>query len=387
MINKFYKAYLLLFLILFLRALLVFSTPVSDKLNGDAFDYVGKANHLITYGEFKKVTPPDLPTDIAGYYSDFRPPGFPVIISALIFAGGNSPNEINLSTKILNFFLDALTCIILFQLVLSKFRKNSTQYVAAAAIGLQPWTSSFVTATYPDTTVAFLVVTGVALLPRYVNGTSRAQEITSVFFASMALSIGALIRPELIVAPPVLIATALYLKFRRNDRFCKLAWIALIAIIPFLLSIALNMGYRWTVEKKLAVYGKFEHQTPGLNKWILTWIGSAKSKEDIMWGPFQISQKEFKNLPQSAFSDTKEKEILSEIAEKSRQRGYLTKAEDDVFREVAEKRIQEDPLTYWLYGRIYNSIHFWVNTGSASYLLHHQARLPALASKAITGTT
>jgi len=63
----------------------------------------------------------------------------------------------------------------------------------------------------------------------------------------------------------------------------------------------------------------------------------------------------------------------------------MTKNEDAVFMRVAEARIAQDPLNYYLMVRAYNSVHYWVNLASASYLLQNQAKLSRSASKFVTG--
>lgn len=383
--RRFSVAWVLLFALLMVKAVLIFSIPVSNQYNGDALDYGTKASHLVTHGTFKRVTAPTVPGDIAGQYSDFRPPGFPVIVAALMWIGGQTPSKVNASTSILNFTLDAIVCTMLLGFALQVSPRRSHQLFAAAIIGLQPWTSSFVTATYPDTVVTFLAVAGVAALTRYIGANSRKGEVWAMLAGSLALSAGSLVRPEMILFPPAMTAAAWYLKHRSRRAACPVGVMAMVAALPLLVAIALNVGYRWTVENKVAIYGEFQAQTPGLVKWVQTWTGTGKAKEDILWGPFQISQEEFEKLDEGIFSSAEEKKQLAEIATKVRERGYMTKDEDRIFGRIAEKKISEKPLNYYLFVRLYNAGHYWINLSSANYLLANQIKLPRSASKAVTG--
>lgn len=378
-------AWVLLLVLLMLKAVLIFSIPVLNHYNGDAYDYGAKASHLITHGTFKRVTAPTSSGDIAGHYSDFRPPGFPVIIAGLMWVGGQTPGEVNASTRVLNFTLDAIVCAILLGLALQISPQRSHRLVAAAIIGLQPWTSAFVIATYSDTVVTFLAVVGVMALTRYIGASSRRVEVWAMLCGSLALSASSLVRPEMILFPPAMTAAAWYLRHRSSRTACSVGLIAMVAALPLLLAVALNVGYRWTVESKLAIYGELQVQTPGLVKWVQTWTGSGKAKEDILWGPFQISQEEFEKLDERIFSSRDEKKILGEIAARARERGYMTKGEDQVFDQIAEKRIKENPLNYYLLVRLYNTGHYWINLSSAYYLLENQAKLPRIVSKMVSG--
>lgn len=367
------------------KAALVFSVAVPDQLNGDAFDYAEKAQYLVRHGSFPPLRQNTRPSDASGSYSDFRPPGYATVLAALIKVGGDGAQRINRSARALNFAADLATSTILLLFVLQLSTTSRRKVLGAFIIGIQPWTSAFVASTYPDTLVMWLATLGVAAFAVACSAQASRRRCIAILSGSTFLSLGALLRPEFSLVLPLMTVAALALT-QSQRRLRTSVWaLATWAAVPFVLMLAVNMSYRWSVAKEIAVYGQFQHQTPGLFKWVATWMGSLKTKEDIMWGPFQVHMSDLEQLPLSAYGNEDTKSHLLAIAKNVKARGYLTKEEDDDFARAADQNIQRNPLGYWVVNRVYNAVHLWVNLGSATYLLEHQAALGKTMSRVVSG--
>lgn len=364
------------------KLFLLLQVPLPEAWHGDAGDYVGKALYFNAHGEFPRIrsAAPDRP---ALAYSDFRPPGYPLFVAALLGFGKSVP-EITQSVRLAHFGLDLVTTGLLLWIVWRFHGAVGYRWLAALLLGVQPWTSAFILTLNPDTLTTFLLVSGVMLLALFVTGTGGWTRSLALLGASGLISLTFLIRPEMIVFAFALLLLGLALtwpalKWRGVARY------GVLAAIPFLAVTGANMAYRWQVAQEIRIYGEFRHSTPGLVQWTKTWIGSQTDKEQVIWGPLMIGPAGFAALPARAFSDEAERQQLIEVARAVAARGAMTAAEDRLFGSVAEQSIARDPMTYYVWNRLYSAANFWVNLNNASHYLHAFSLLPGALSKLLTG--
>lgn len=167
------------------------------------------------------------------------------------------------------------------------------------------------------------------------------------------------------------------------------AWLGYVTLVtlPFLLAVGLNLAYHWQTEKHIRIIGNYHHATPGLTRWIKTWIGPQWMKENLFFGNLSHARTDpdyLSLLAKYALPDTVERDAVVHIIHDVQSRGFMTAEEDDIFAEIAAARIAAAPWTYYVWGRVYNSAYLWLNLSSATHYLTAQARCPRLVSKSIT---
>ncbi|WP_139191838.1 hypothetical protein [Thiocapsa roseopersicina] len=356
--------------------------PLPEAWNGDAGDYARKALYFYDHGQFPAIRadPTDRP-DLA--YSDFRPPGYPLFVASLLGFGQSVP-EITLSVRLAQFGLDLATTALLLMVVWRFHHSGGYRWVAALLLGVQPWTSAFIVSVNPDTLTASLLLAGVALLALFVTARAHRVKPLALVGASLLLSLTFLARPEMILFAFALLLIGLAMALPALN-WRSFVLYGLLAAMPFLAIVGANVSYRWQVAQEVRIFGEFEHATPGLTLWSLTWIAPQSAKEKIIWGPLMIGPDEFARLPAAAFADDAEREKLLSVVRAVEARRLMMPEEDRLFGAIAKERIERDPWSYYLWNRLYSSANFWVNLNNASHYLNAFALLPRTLSKALTG--
>lgn len=366
---------------------LLLMQPLPDAWHGDSGDYVGKALYFHEHGVFPPIRS-DAPGRSALTYSDFRPPGYPLFIAALLDFGKTVP-EITYNVRLAQFVLDLVTTAILLWVVWRFHPSTRYRWLAVLVLGVQPWTSAFIVTLNPDTLTAFLMVTGLGLLALFVTARTATEDwpwvkALALVPASLLLSLTFLIRPEMIVFAFAMILIGLAMTLPALPRR-TVARYGVLAAIPFLAMVAANMAYRWQVAEEVRIYGAFKHATPGLMQWTKTWIGPQAAKEGVVFGPLMIGLDGFGQLPVGAFTDEAERESLLAVVRVVEARGAMTPEEDRLFGAIAQRRIAADPWGYYLWNRLYGACYFWINLSNAAHYLNGFSLLPQPLSKLLTG--
>jgi hypothetical protein len=362
---------------------LLLKHPVPERWSGDSGYYVAKALYLHEQGKFQQILKKK--SDPAALeYSDFRPPGYPLFIAALLPLG-TTIDVITRSVRLVQFAMDAGVSIMLLLIAWKFSPLGIYRWLATLVVGVQPWTSSYIVAVYPDTLTMFLLVAGVAALAVFVNAKSVIRAGVAIMTASLLLGLTFTVRPEMILFAGLVKAVAFGLRLTRwgwKDTFAN----GLLAAIPMLLVFGINVGYRWQAAGEVRLFGKFQHATPGLMLWTKTWIGPQTLKERVVWGPLSIGPEGFVRLPDGAFSDNAERLRLTEIVRDVAERGYMLPEEDQVFAAVADHRIEHSPWKYYVWNRVRATAEFWVNWDNAPHYLNGFSQLPRFVSKALTAS-
>jgi hypothetical protein len=240
--------------------------------NGDAYDYVPRAQIIWAgwHGQDKASGP---------NVTSFRPQGYPFVI-ALLMAFGQDFRAVNMSTCVLNVAADLALCLLLLRLCLSFTRSVPVRCIFAAVLVMQPWTSQYLRLIMPDILTALLTAAGVAALAVFIIARKSSAAIIWLLTGSALLSATFLLRPEMIVFVPFLVCLALLV---RRPRWRMFLAYAAIGALPFFASVAVNVAYRLRAEGKVAVFGKFEYERPGLMRWTGTFIASETVKLGVLW--------------------------------------------------------------------------------------------------------
>lgn len=369
---------LLLFVaILGTKYAIVFSCPVSGKLNGDEQDYVHKARAVWETGSLpraKEVGEGELA------YSDFRPPGYPLLVAPLLVFG-HEARQVHVTIRVVQSVLDIGTTCFVFWLCCQLCASLPYRVVVAIALGVQPWTSAYVMCALTETVVTFLIVAGVAALSRFVTAGASGRRNVWLLTGSALLSATFLCRPEMIVFVPAMVALAVALRRPGWKRFLALG---ALASIPFLACVLGLVAHRYHVAREWRIYGRFRHASPGLRKWSCTWNAPDQIKSAVVWGT-RRGEDTFPLLPDGAFDSKAERAQVRAILQGVHQAGRMAPADDDALMNLAEQRIGRSPWRYYCSVRVYESAHLWINLESSAAYCHFFSRLPRLVSKAAVG--
>lgn len=376
-----YALFIFSLLILSKLILAMTTVPFSGGWVGDEGYYVGKAHYIYENLAFPKIIAKSSTERTLGW-SDFRPPGYPLFLSSLL-KFGKTDADLKKSVRLAQFILDILTTSLVLIVVYRFTQAQEIRIAAALLLGLQPWTSAFITSTLPDTLTAFLTTSGLVSLAFFISNKTKSTKIIAIVIGSLLLSLAFTVRPEMIVFVPLLVLCALW------AMLSILSWrsfliFGLLGALPFFAIVAANMAYRWQVEQKIAIFGEAPNPFPGLGKWTKTWVGTQSVKESITFGPLMIATDDFASLPKKIFSSEEERLKLLKAVKEVKTRGYITVDDDDVFMAVAEERIKKDPLTYYILARLYGTVNFWINLNNANHYLNAFAFLPRVVSKILT---
>jgi hypothetical protein len=374
--------WLIFFTLMVGKLALLQQTPLPDDISGDEIGYVAKARYFYQHGSFPPLTSAE---DGALQYSDYRPPGYPTLIS-LLLPFGNEITQLRHSVNLVQYTMDLLVATLLLVVAFQFRPAKGFRLVAALILGIQPWTSAHIASLYADTLAMFLTVAGVVCLAMFGHFRWVLARTTSITMGSFLLSLTATVRPEMIVLAPALLVLAGWLEIRRMPWRVWLGY-ATLAALPFLLVVGLNMAYHWQTEKHIRIIAHFRHPTPGLNLWTKTWIGPQWLKEELLFGGLtrtRTDEEHVRLLAKYALPDPMQCDATIRIIHDVQSRGFMTAEEDDIFAEIAAARIAAAPWTYYMWGRVYNSAYLWLNLSSATHYLTAQARCPRLVSKSIT---
>lgn len=361
--------------LLLLKYAIVFSAPLKDVLVGDEHDYLGKAMSIWRSGSVhsREVTEGKL------QYTDFRPPGYPLVVAPLLWFG-DSLRELRSSLRFFQCTLDLLVTLFLFHLCCSFSRGLPYRFAAAVGLGVQPFTNGFVTSGYSDTVVTFLVTAGVAALWRYRSQGAKSPALWLVA-GSVFLSASFAMRPEMIIFAFALMALAV---LSRRVAWSRRLRDAVVAAVPFLLVVGGLVAYRMQVHGEMRIYGKFLGATPGLMQWSQTWAGSEKTKTKVVWG-LPKGEDPMKVLPGRAFDSEQEKTLVRGLVDRVARSGEYTAEDDGMMGELARARIARNPFRYHLAVPLYQSVHGWLNLETSSGYLHFFSRLPRALSRSAVG--
>ncbi|NLB66319.1 MAG: hypothetical protein GX803_07620 [Lentisphaerae bacterium] len=366
------------------KLILLLLTPLSADLSGDEANYVSKARYLCKYGRFPPVQAVE---EGEIRYSDFRPPGYSAFVAVLI-SRGETTQELRQRVSIVQYILDLLvtTCVLFATFRFSSV--NSFRTVAALVLGAQPWTSAYIVSIYPDTLTMFLAVTGLLFLT--LSGSCRKTGVRSaiILFGSLLLSLSLLVRPEMIALACIMLGVVGVLAL---GAFSWRAWLlyAALAGASFLFAVSLNVAYHWQTEHRVRMVGDLRHATPGFRQWVGTWIGPQHWKEELLFSRMTnetINELYAKRLSNRVFTNPAELDTFTDIARNVQVRGYMTIEDDRRFEEMALARIAASPWSYYVWGRLFNSCHLWVNLSNATHVLHGLARCPRVVSRCLTAS-
>lgn len=326
--------------------------------------YVDKARYIHDHHRLAPADPRSLAVEDGRAWgnSDWRPQGYPVLLAVFGAGAFGDTDALRLRAAIVQFLSIAALLVALY-LTVRNALTPVMRYGAAVLIALPPWTFNVVNDFGPDPFTLALAGFSTLAFASYVREGRR------LLLASIAISFTLLLRPEMIVMPPLMIAAALLLR----SRTAKVRGADLIAAVsPFVIAIALQVGYRTWFSGRVGLFGGHHVYNRGIQDWINTWWGSEKDGIDFA---FAVSDARSASLPARASNDALERRHIEGRVALVVARGRYTAEDDAFFAELARKRERERPLMM-LALRVWHTVHMWLNIETNTPLLETLADVP-----------
>jgi hypothetical protein len=324
--------------------LLAMPYPGSGLPNSDAYDYVGRARTLLETGSLPFSTG-----------ADHRPPGYYYSLVPIV-AFSTDDHQVTVVTRMAHLALQSAVSVVLFLICWRAFPALACQLAMAVVIGLEPWTYSYTRLIVPEPLVAFLAFFGVVALSASGSTAGRRSAMAGIVIGSSLLSLTFLMRAEMMLVVPILVAIPI-LAIRRRSRDVLALGIA--AAIPFAAVCASNVAYRLGVDGKVRLFGTFNPAYPGLFAWVSTWSAPSRTKFLAVNG-WRRGALEVADLPRTAFEDDTEKATIACLFDRMVRTRELTAADDAVFMRVARERVRGHPVRCVLLPRLDSVRVVWI---------------------------
>jgi 4-amino-4-deoxy-L-arabinose transferase-like glycosyltransferase len=327
-----------------LRLLFILRFP---GVTTDSFIYGDIAKNWLLHGIYGISGPngPD-PTWI-------RLPGYPAFLAGVFALFGMEHYN---AVLFIQLFVDIGTCVLIADLArrLMGTRAANISFLLAA---LCPFLANYTAAALTETLEVFCTVAAVDLM---VVGLDRQEQRNGLrVWAACGLAVGAaiLLRPDgglLLAAIGLYLAWCILRRIRVGKSYGRLV----LAGISVLL-VALAPLVPWTV-RNFHTFDRFEPMAPryaneenefvpiGFNRWVKTWIADYASVEEIYW-PVPGDSIDASKLPDRAFDSEEQREETEQLISDYNDSQHVTPDLDARFQALAEARIRESRLRYYVW--------------------------------------
>lgn len=363
----------ILLLLLLLQGVLIVVRSI-DPYHGDETYYVGKAQQFRAHGRFDVASADELAVERGAAWgtADWRPPGYPVIL-AIVSGGHFEPEILRARMRILQFLAVAAALLAAY-LLAARSATPARRYALAGIAGIAPWPFEYAGSLYPDGLTSVLAFFALIVLGRAVRTRSSLQ----FFGGSLLMASTLLLRPEVVVIIPMMLALAWWLA---GPAWRLTAVCALGALIPA----GLHYAYRiqFTGQPAPPFFSGFHTKSLGAMQWANTWVGNEHELYDGV--VYAIADGHPPRFPARTLSDPRER-VQLERAAAIVQRDRRNSAEvDAIFESLARQREREHPIRAWLLPRVAHAGQLWVNVDMNDQLLSAMSPLPPLVRRAALG--
>lgn len=336
----------LLFTLLVLAAgagLRLWTIHAHPQVQGDSLVYGDIATNWLTHGIYgHSVGHPSGITTVEPTL--VRIPGYPAFL-ALCFAIFGMANY--RAVLYLQGIIDLGACLLVAGLAAKICGRRAGQ-IALLLAALCPFTANYVAAPLTETLSIFCVALGFRALAEILDG-PRLHWIALLVFS---WSYAALLRPDGALLAVVL-WVALIVYGRHSVGFAPALRLAvaaaLLSLLPFAAWTARNWRTFHVFEPLAPRYANDpgEFAAPGFVRWVKTWAADFTSTSEIYWnGNSDVIDPG--NLPTRAIDNARQYAETQRILQQYNAITTLTPEIDADFGQLAQERIQEHPLRYYV---------------------------------------
>ena len=340
----------LLFTLLVLAAgagLRIWTIHAHPQVQGDSLLYGDIATNWLTHGIYgHSVGHPSGLTSVEPTL--VRLPGYPAFL-ALCFAVFGMANY--QAVVYLQAIIDLGACLLAAGLAAKICGRRAGQ-IALLLAALCPFTANYVAAPLTETLSVFCVALGFRALAAILDGPRLPLRLLWIALLVFSWSYAALLRPD-----GALLAIVLWIALVAYGRYSlgfapalRLAVVAgLLSLLPFAAWTARNWRTFHVFEPLAPRYATDpgEFAAPGFIRWVRTWAADFTSTSEIYWnGNSDVIDPG--NLPTRAIDNARQYAETQRILQQYNAITTLTPEIDAEFGQLAQERIQEHPLRYYV---------------------------------------
>jgi 4-amino-4-deoxy-L-arabinose transferase-like glycosyltransferase len=337
-----------------LRLLFIFRFPA---LLTDSFVYGDIAKNWLQHGIYGLSGPDEItPTYI-------RLPGYPAFLAAVFAVFGMEHYR---AVLVVQMFVDIGTCFVIADMA----RRTISASAAKAAFllaALCPFLANYAAAALTETLEIFFTVLALdfAIIGLTVVDRRRIQPWLG---CGVAIAAAILLRPDgglLLIAIEACLLLLMFRSWKDRSRAIDLLRAAL-AVGVISLAPLLPWGLRnlHTLHRFEPLAPRYANQADefvpmGFNRWVKTWMADYASVEEIYWAvPGEAIPAE--KLPPRAFDSEVERQRTLQLLAEYNEVLHFTPELDSNFVALAEQRIRDHPLRYYLALPVVRTLDMWL---------------------------
>jgi 4-amino-4-deoxy-L-arabinose transferase-like glycosyltransferase len=329
---------------------------VRPEVAGDALMYADLAHNMLAhhiFGFSAQVVQPTL----------IRLPGYPLFLAACfaVFGGSNY-----LAVFLAQMVVDLAGCALLG--VLAKRLAGRRAGLAVLWLAaLCPFTANYTVVALAETLTVFCVVVAFFALERW-DARSRAGEaaIGWVVVVGAALAYAVLLRPDQGLLAAAIVPVMLWVRGRRggrtmSSRLMPAAVASLMVALPLMMWTARNWRAFHVVQPLTPRYANDPDEVAplGFQRWFRTWAIDYKATYDIYWS-YDDTRMSIADLPARAFDDVRQMEQTRALFAQYNKVRSATPAFDAAFAQIAQEKITDHPLRYYLFLPVARELDMWL---------------------------
>jgi 4-amino-4-deoxy-L-arabinose transferase-like glycosyltransferase len=290
-----------------------------------------------------------------------RLPGYPAFLAAIFWIFGSDNFRAVLLVQVL---FDLATCFLVADMALRLFSDRAAR-AAFLLAAVCPFLANYAAAALTETLEIFFTALAFDLAFRGLNiGGSSIRPRLAWLGCGLAIGGSILLRPDggiLLASIGGYLLWLLLKTLRRATDSAKREFTPSGIILAGLLVAtgALAPLIPWTV-RNLHTLHRFqplapryandsdEPLMPGFNRWVKTWMADYVSVQEIYW-PVPGSDIDFSRLPNQAFDSPQQRKQIADLFSEYNASHDVTPEIDASFAALAEERIHDAPLRYYVW--------------------------------------
>lgn len=324
-----------------LRLLFILHAP---RIAGDTFIYGDIAKnwmHHGVYGFAESASGVPIPTLI-------RLPGYPLFLALCFKLFGEDQYS---AVMLAQCLIDLGTCILLAALARRVFGSRAGMVVLWLA-ALCPFTANYAASPLTETlTLASIVVAFYALERWRTEATLWNRWLWVI---ALALAYSVLLRPEQGLLPAAILPAMAWLALRREPRSLLTAGgpilaVALCILLPLIPWTVRNWRTFHVIQPLVPrnATDPGELVPTGFNRWYRTWAIDFASTEEVYWN-WNTTTIHIDDIPTRAFDTEEQYNRVEALLNQYNETSNATPSLDVAFAALAEERISDDPMRYYL---------------------------------------
>ena len=311
------------------------------RIDGDTLLYGDIAKNWLEYGVygFSRTGVVPRPTLI-------RLPGYPIFLAACFRVFGS---EHYTAVMVVQSVIDLFTCLIISALAGRLFGRRAAM-VALWLAALCPFTANYVAAPLTETlslTCIAIVFYGLERWRTTALGLNRW-----LWMITFALAYAVLLRPEQGLLAAAVLAAMLWISSRERS-LVRSVWPVAVVAVCMVLPLAPWAVRNWRTFHVIQPLAPRYATDPGelvplgFQRWYRSWGIDFASTESVYWN-YDSAEIDISDVPSRAFDSEEQYKQTNALLNDYDQTDNATAAIDARFGKIAEQRIQDDPIRYYV---------------------------------------